>query len=29
MEKERHDFVYGNDKRNIEGCIKRGISEEV
>lgn len=33
MEKERHNFIYGlvNDDETVEcdGCIKRGISEEV
>ena len=29
MEKERADFVYGNEKRGILGCVKNGISEKV
>lgn len=29
MEKEKADFVYGNSERGIQGCINRGISEEV
>ena len=29
MEKERKNFVYGNDDENVPGCIRRGISEEV
>lgn len=29
MEKERHNFVYGNEKEQVEGCVKRGISETV
>ncbi|QHQ60724.1 DNA polymerase III subunit alpha [Anaerocolumna sedimenticola] len=29
MEKERYNFVYGNDEENVPGCIKNGISEEV
>ncbi|MFU0827239.1 MAG: DNA polymerase III subunit alpha [Lachnoclostridium sp.] len=29
MEKERHNFVYGNEDENIPGCIKNGIPEEV
>ena len=29
MEKERHNFVYGNEEEGVAGCIKKGISEEV
>lgn len=29
MEKEKADFVYGNAERGIQGCINRGISEDV
>lgn len=29
MLKERANFVYGNEKEGVEGCIKRGIPEEV
>ena len=29
MEKERKNFVYGNEKYQVPGCINRGISEEV
>jgi len=29
MEKERHNFVYGNAEEGVPGCIARGISEEV
>ncbi len=29
MEKERYNFVYGNEEENVPGCIKNGISEEV
>ena len=29
MAKEKNDFIYGNEERGIDGCIKRGISEEV
>lgn len=29
MEKERHNFVYGNEEENVQGCIKNGISESV
>ena len=29
MAKEKNDFIYGNEDRGIDGCIKRGISEEV
>lgn len=29
MEKERQNFVYGNEQEHIDGCIKRGIKEAV
>ena len=29
MEKERHNFVYGNEEENVPGCIKNGISEDI
>ena len=29
MKKERQNFVYGNEEEGVEGCIKRGIKEEV
>ena len=29
MAKEKNDFIYGNEERGIDGCIKHGISEEV
>ena len=29
MERERKNFVYGNEEENVPGCINRGISEEV
>ena len=29
MEKEKYNFVYGNEEEGVPGCIKRGISEEV
>lgn len=29
MEKERQNFVYGNEEEKIPGCIKNGISEQV
>ena len=29
MEKERQNFVYGNPKENVPGCISKGISEAV
>ncbi len=28
MEKERQNFVYGNEEENVKGCIANGISEE-
>ncbi len=28
MEKERHNFVYGNPEEGVEGCINRGIPEK-
>jgi DNA polymerase-3 subunit alpha len=29
MEKERHNFVYGNEEEHIPGCIKNGITDSV
>ena len=29
MEKERANFIYGNEEENVPGCISRGISEQV
>ncbi|MCH5251882.1 MAG: DNA polymerase III subunit alpha [Lachnospiraceae bacterium] len=29
MEKEKNNFIFGNEEEGVEGCIKRGISEEV
>ena len=29
MEKERQNFVYGNEEEGVPGCVNRGISEEV
>lgn len=29
MEKEKNNFIYGNEEENVPGCIKRGISEQV
>lgn len=29
MEKERQNFVYGNDAENVTGCIRNGIEEGV
>lgn len=29
MQKERHNFVYGNEEEGIPGCIKNGINEEI
>ncbi|BCJ92990.1 DNA-directed DNA polymerase [Anaerocolumna cellulosilytica] len=29
MEKERHNFVYGNEEEGVLGCMKNGISEKV
>ena len=29
MEKERQNFVFGNEEEGVPGCIRRGISEEV
>ena len=29
MQKERANFVYGNEEKNIAGCIRNGISEEI
>ena len=29
MEKEKNNFIYGNEEEGVEGCIKRGIPEAV
>ncbi|MSS62759.1 DNA polymerase III subunit alpha [Velocimicrobium porci] len=29
MEKERQNFVYGNEEENVKGCIANGINEQV
>ncbi len=29
MEKEKNNFIFGNEQEGVEGCIKRGIPEEV
>lgn len=29
MEKEKNNFIFGNEEEGVEGCVKRGISEEV
>lgn len=29
IEKERHAFIYGDPERNIDGCVPRGIDEDV
>ena len=29
MEKERANFVYGNEEEGVPGCVSKGISEEV
>lgn len=29
MEKERHNFIYGNEEENVSGCIAKGIPEAV
>ena len=29
MEKERRNFVYGNEEEGVPGCVNRGISEKV
>ncbi len=29
MERERQNFVYGNEAEGVEGCIKRGINESI
>ncbi len=29
MEKERKNFVYGNEKEHVPGCIARGIPEQI
>lgn len=28
MEKEKNNFIFGNEEEGVEGCIKRGIPEE-
>lgn len=28
MEKERRNFVYGNEEEGVDGCIKRGVDEK-
>ena len=28
MEKERTNFIYGNEEENVPGCLSKGISEE-
>lgn len=29
MEKERQNFVYGNEEEGVPGCVNKGISEEI
>lgn len=29
MEKERKNFIYGNEEENVPGCVKNGIDEKV
>lgn len=29
MEKEQHNFVYGNPEENVKGCIANGIDEQI
>lgn len=29
MEKERKNFIYGNEAEGVKGCIANGISEKV
>ncbi len=29
MEKEKNNFIYGNEEEGVEGCIRRGIPEAV
>ena len=29
MEKERHNFVYGNEAEGVPGCVSKGISQQV
>ena len=29
MEREGHNFIYGNEEEHVPGCVSRGISEEV
>ena len=28
MEKERHNFVYGNEEEGVKGCVRNGIDEK-
>lgn len=28
MEKEKNNFIFGNEEEGVEGCVKRGIPEE-
>lgn len=29
MEKEKNNFIFGNEAEGVDGCVKRGISEQV
>ena len=29
MQKERHNFIYGNEEEHVAGCVKNGIDEKV
>ena len=29
MQRERQNFVYGNEEEGIPGCVKNGIDEKV
>lgn len=29
MEKERANFIYGNEEEGVPGCVNNGISEQV
>ncbi len=29
MQKERHNFIYGNEEEHVAGCVKNGIDENV
>lgn len=29
MEKEKNNFIYGNEEEGVEGCVRRGIPEDV